>query len=115
MTISIQTAVSLGMLLLVTAGCRTRGGGGGLANEHGRLHPERIALALKSDFETNGFKVSVVTNGGYHLSFCGSTVTGSVTAATSGVDWTMKQYRWRPSGAAEYDRAMGVINRIPKE
>ena len=113
MMMSMKTIVLMCVILL--AGCRTRGGGGGLWAEHGLPHPERIAMAVASGFEAEGFTVTVVTNAGYHISFHGSTVAGSVDAATSGVDWTIRQDRWRPWGAAEYDRARRVIDQNVKE
>ena len=100
---------------ILIAGCRTRGGGGDLWAEHGQPHPERIAMAVKSGLEKEGFTVTVTTNVGYHILFNGSTVTGAVTASTSGVEWTIRHYRWRPWGAAEYDQARRIIDENVKD
>ena len=96
--------------VILVSGCRTRTSGGSFMPEHGLAYPERIVIAVADGLEKEGFIVTTTTNTGYHISFQGSTVIGSVQTDCFGVDWKIGQDRWRPWGAAAYDRARRVID-----
>lgn len=110
----------LGLLLAVamvfSAGCGMKAGGGGMAISDGGIpHPESIVITAASDLKKAGFTVTVNTNDSNGpLRFYGNSVTGTFSATASGADWTLRQYRWRPGGASEYERARIIIENSMK-
>jgi len=96
-------------MLILSSGCRTRGASGGLGIVDGELNPDRIVQAIKTELEKNDFSVTMATNSAHSFSFCGSTVTGTVTASRTFANWDISQYRWRPWGKTEYNLARHIL------